>query len=94
MQQNKKFYIGVVLIISNFIVGKIAIPFFAVDARWGLAIYIFSWFMLFAGIYLCGREGFNYARLYYKHFKMSIKKSTIKGFKAVKTFKMNKHDSI
>ena len=90
MQRNKKFYIGLVLIISNFIVGKIAIPFFAVDAWWGLAIYIFSWFMLFAGIYLCGREGLSYARLYYKHFKLSIKRSTIKGFKA---FKMNKHDS-
>lgn len=92
MTHSKKFMTGLVLLITNFIVGKIAIPFFAIDARWGLAIYIFSWLMLLAGLYLCGREGLDYARIYYYHLKQNLKKNTVKSLHAIKSLRpdMNK----
>lgn len=76
----------------QFLVGKIAIPILALDVTLAVAVYLFSWLMLIAGIFFCGQEGLSYARLYYHHFKRSIKKSTLKGFNAVKTLKINKHD--
>jgi hypothetical protein len=69
---SKKFYIGVFLIITNFIVGKVAVPFFLIDFKLGTAIYLFSWLMLFAGLFLGGREGWNMSKFYYHKWKVSI----------------------
>ena len=64
-----KFYLGVFLVITNFIVGKIAVPFFAFDVWLGTGIYLFSWLMLLAGLLLCGREGWNYSKKWYRNFE-------------------------
>lgn len=69
---SKKFYWGVFLIISNFIVGKIAIPFFMVNIWLGTGIYLFSWLMLAAGLVLSGREGWQMSKFYYHKWKVSI----------------------
>ncbi|GEM_PF-5164317 len=81
MPVSKKFVIGVVLIIANFIVGKIAVPLFVVESELGIASYLLSWIMLIAGLILCGREGLSYARLYYHHFQRKIKKTALRRFK-------------
>ena len=78
---SKRFYIGVFLVISNFIVGKIAVPFFAVKVWLGLSIYLFSWLILFAGLLFCGREGWIYANKCYRYFEHNIKQSFLKYFK-------------
>lgn len=81
MPMSKKNLIGVVLIIANFIVGKIAVPFFVVKSELGIASYLLSWLMLIAGLILCGREGLSYARLYHHHFQRKIKKNALRRFK-------------
>lgn len=70
--RSKRFYIGIFLIITNFIVGKLALPFFAWDVKLGTAIYLFSWLMLFAGLYLSGREGWHMAKFYYHQWKKHL----------------------
>jgi len=81
IQLSKKFYFGVFLIISNFIVGKIAVPFFAVKVWIGTSIYLFSWLMLFAGLLLCGREGWTCAKKWYRNVEHKIMKNCTKIFK-------------
>lgn len=72
---SKKFYCGVFLFITNFIVGKIAIPFFVMDIKLGTTIYLFSWLMLFGGLLLSGKEGWQMSKFYYHKWKMNtIKK--------------------
>jgi len=90
MQLRKKIFIGLILIISSFIVGKIAIPILVLDVTLAMAVYLFSWLMLFAGIFLCGREGLYYARVYLKHFRKSLQKNTKKGFQAIKSIRVKR----
>jgi len=85
MRLSKKFLIGVVLIIANFIVGKIAIPLFVVETELGIVSYLLSWLMLIAGFILCGREGLSYARMYYSHFERKIKQNALRQFKRKRT---------
>jgi len=66
MKKGKKFVTGVLLIIVNFIIGKIAIPLFAVNSVIGITLYLLSWFMLIVGLFLCGIEGLHYAKIYYR----------------------------
>lgn len=61
-----KFYIGVFLIVMNFIVGKIALIVGTVRISWGIYVYMFSWLMLFAGLLLCGKEGWEYSKAVFK----------------------------
>ncbi len=63
---SKLFLFGVFLLISNFIVGKIALPLFAVNFYLGLGVYLFSWVMLGAGLVISGREGWDMAKAWYK----------------------------
>ncbi len=81
MSPSKKFILGLILIIGNFILGKLALPFFAFSMEWGLAIYLFSWLMLIAGLVLCGREGLMWARVYYHYLKRWLKSQMLKSFK-------------
>ena len=53
---------GVFLLISNFIVGKLALPLFAIDFYFGLSVYLFSWLMLFAGLMISGKQGWILAK--------------------------------
>lgn len=76
-QLSKKFIIGLVLIIGNFIVGKIAVPLFAIKIKLAAAIYLASWLMLLVGLCLCGRKGFDYARQYYRYLKNKFAKDAI-----------------
>ena len=52
-----KFFIGVLLIILNFILGKAALPVLPVSPNLSLLIYAISWAMLIVGIAMCGKEG-------------------------------------
>jgi nucleotide-binding universal stress UspA family protein len=81
MRPSKKFFLGLVLIIANFVVGKVAVPFFALAVELGIAIYLVSWLMLIVGLFLCGREGLGYARMYYRHFERKIKMNALRRFK-------------
>ena len=81
MSPSKKFLLGLILSIGNFILGKLALPFFAFSMEWGLAIYLFSWIMLIAGLVLCGREGLTWARVYYHHLERWLKSQMLKSFK-------------
>ena len=67
-----KFFLGILLIIASFLVGKIAIPFLAIDSGTGFAMYLFSWFMLITGLLLCGLEGLNFAKRHYKRWVKTI----------------------
>ena len=63
---NKKFLIGTLLIISNFILGKIALPLFGIWFGFGLSLYTFSWLILIIGLILCGKEGLSYTKGWYR----------------------------
>ena len=67
---SRKYYIGIFLIITNFIVGKIALPFFVVNVKLGTTIYLFSWLMLFTGLFLSGKEGWDMSKFYYHRWKV------------------------
>ncbi|MDQ7052730.1 MAG: hypothetical protein Q9P14_07525 [candidate division KSB1 bacterium] len=81
MLPSKKFLLGLALIIGNFILGKLALPFFAISMELGLAIYLFSWLMFLIGLVLCGREGLAWARVYYRHFEKKLKHHMLNGLK-------------
>ncbi len=66
---SRLFMFGVFLLISNFIVGKLAIPLFAFDFYLGLGVYLFSWVMLGAGLVLSGRQGWAMAKIWYAEKK-------------------------
>lgn len=74
---SKLFAFGLFLLISNFLVGKAAIPLFAINFFLGLGVYLFSWLMLLAGLMICGKEGWHQAVDWYKtrekRFILSIK---------------------
>lgn len=69
MLWNWRFSLGVVLIVANFLIGKLALPLLAIDTELGLAVYLISWAMLIAGVALCGREGLIWAHRYYHDLK-------------------------
>lgn len=69
---SKLFAFGVFLLISNFIVGKLAIALFAVNFYLGLGVYLFSWVMLGAGLMLSGKEGWMLAKAWYHKKKLFI----------------------
>ncbi len=75
MYLSKRFLLGLALIIGNFILGKLALPVFAVSVELGLAIYLVSWAMLILGLILCGREGLMWAQFYYRYFEIRFKTS-------------------
>ena len=77
---SKLFLFGVFLLISNFIVGKIAIPLFAINFYLGLGVYLFSWLMLGAGLCLSGKRGWCLAKAWYSNKKTQLKKSIRKQF--------------
>ena len=62
---NFKFWIGVTLLLGNFVIGKIATVLFFIYYdqtlwRWfSIGLYLFSWLMLFAGLLLFGKEGWD-----------------------------------
>jgi hypothetical protein len=62
---SKLFAFGLFLLISNFVVGKAALPIFAVNFYLGLSIYLLSWLMLFTGVLICGKEGWVQAKAWY-----------------------------
>jgi hypothetical protein len=81
MQRRRKLFVGVVLIITNFIVGKVAVPLFAVNTGLAITVYLISWLMLIVGLILCGRQGLSRARQYYRHLERRIKTKATKRFK-------------
>ena len=68
-----KFFIGIFLVIFNFILGKIALPVIAIDPDLSLWIYLISWLMLIVGVVMCGKEGWYLSiELYKKNEKRII----------------------
>jgi len=92
----KRFITGVVLIILNFVLGKITtftmILYYNNKSIFWLSIigYVVSWLMLFAGLYLCGREGYNYAKELYKEYisyKENVRRIRYTAKKGIQSFK-------
>ena len=75
-----KFFIGLLLIILSFILGKIALPFLAMNPDLSLLIYAMSWVMLIGGIAICGKEGWYTA----KHLNKKYGDRLIECFKKLK----------
>jgi hypothetical protein len=66
------FPFGVFLLISNFVVGKLALPLFAIHFNLGLGVYLLSWLMLFAGLIISGKKGLGLAKAWCVEKKMNI----------------------
>ena len=93
---NNRFILGVVIIILSFIIGilcKVFLVLYILNRGVELTlliIYAISWLMLIPGVYLCGREGYEYSKkLYrrytsYKTYHRHIKKGIKKGSKTIK----------
>ena len=94
-----RFWVGVVLIIANFIIGFLAklipllyfkIGYYSLNVWiWvGFGVYAFSWLMLLVGVYLCGKEGYDYAvgkyREYQRRTVQSIKDHSQKTVSTIK----------
>jgi hypothetical protein len=79
-----KFIVGVVLFISNFIVGKIALIILPLSIALAVIVYLFSWLMLFIGLSLCGKEGLAFARVCYAEFKQRIKRNAVRNITSIK----------
>jgi len=79
-----KFWIGVILFVGNFIVGKMATLLFIINYNkevwrsFSIALYAFSWIMLFVGGYLVGKEGWQYMVKVSKEYQTRTVE-TIKG---------------
>jgi hypothetical protein len=54
--------IGILLIIFNFVLGKISLPLLAIDLDIFLLIYLISWLLLIVGLLMCGKEGWHIAK--------------------------------
>jgi uncharacterized membrane protein len=66
------FGIGVLLIVLNFVLGKVALPLFVMDPTISIVIYLISWGMLIAGLLMCGKEGWYVAKRYFKRHEKSV----------------------
>jgi hypothetical protein len=70
-----QFSIGLLLIILNLILGKVALPLFVIEPTLSIVIYLASWGMLIVGILMCGKEGWYVAKRYIqKHEKTILKR--------------------
>lgn len=71
---NLKLIFGIVLVIVSFLIGKIATATFVlyIKSQFGrylsIGVYLISWVMLFAGVYICGVEGAEYIKKIYEYF--------------------------
>ncbi len=71
----KKFTIGIVLIITSLVIGKISlipIILFPGNSSWRSAmiiLYICGWMLLIPGIGLAGVEGYRLVKHKYRHYK-------------------------
>jgi len=63
-----KFFIGLLLIILSLILGKIALPAFALKANLSLLIYAISWVMAIVGIAMCGKRGWYIVKHLYRRY--------------------------
>ena len=94
-----KFWIGITLILGNFIMGFFAklIPFMYFQTgmytltTWiwiAVAVYVFSLLMLFMGAYWIGKEGWNYIVSSYKKYQhetvRSLKESSHRTYSKVR----------
>ncbi len=67
---DKRFLVGVALIVLSLVIGKITTVVFVVyfwnrTVFWtAMVAYLVTWAMLFVGLYLCGKEGLKYAEAY------------------------------
>ena len=75
-----KLFVGLLLIILNFILGKIALLVLALNPNLSLLIYASSWVMLIGGIAICGKEGWYMAKHLYKKYGNRV----IERFKKLK----------
>jgi len=75
-----KFFIGLLLIILSFILGKIALPVLALNPNLSLLIYAMSWVMLIVGIAICGKEGWYIAKRLNKKYANRV----IESFRKLK----------
>ena len=76
-----KFFIGFLLIILSFILGKVALPALAINYYISLLIYAISWALLIGGIAMCGKEGWYMA----KHMNKKYVNRVIGCFKKLKS---------
>lgn len=87
-----KFYLGIILILLSFIIGKITTIMFFIYfddkyLRWlALAVYLLSWPMLLWGAWWLGKESYDKLKKYlrYQFYRESIKNRTAKAYHAAK----------
>ena len=68
-KSDKRFFSGILLIVFSFILGKIALPLFALEFRSGLVVYTFSWLLFAVGFAMCGKKGWHYLKSWYGNRK-------------------------
>jgi len=77
-----KFFIGFLLIILSFILGKVALHALAISYYLSLLIYAISWALLIGGIAMCGKKGWYMA----KHLNKKYGNRVIECFKKLKFY--------
>jgi len=103
-QVTKKFIVGVVVIISSFVIAKLLlIPLFmfpgnATVKLWVIITYIFTWVMFVVGVALAGWEGYRLATHKYREYKKKtvdhVKKQSKKAAQNVKRHSRNAAKSV
>ena len=80
-----KFYTGIVLVISSFLIGKITVALFFLhpEVTWRISlliVYLFSWLILFVGLIWVGTQYGEAVKRYmsYRFYHESFKKGTRK----------------
>jgi len=76
-----KFFIGFLLIILSFILGKVALPTLAINYYLSLLIYAISWALLIGGVAMCGKEGWYMV----KHLDKKYGDRVIECFKKLRS---------
>jgi hypothetical protein len=92
------FKVGVILLILNFPMAYlVAIPVgvwmgvhygHRIGLAFGLSLYALSWVMMFAGSSLAGKDGWDYARWYWRHRMLKIDR--LKRWKELRAVRLAK----
>ncbi|MBU0470346.1 MAG: hypothetical protein KKA62_02710 [Nanoarchaeota archaeon] len=102
IKYSPKFYLGVILLISNFIIAKIMTVIFFLYfnnklIRWSsLVVYVLTWGMLILGAYWVGKEYAKAINKYfsYKYYHKSFKEGTKRALNKTKIETIKLHSNV
>ncbi|MEK6969588.1 MAG: hypothetical protein AABW48_04125 [Nanoarchaeota archaeon] len=97
-----KFYVGVVLIISSFLLAKLVLATFVIYfnyplIRWlSIIIYVLTWPMLFIGVWWVGKEYANALHRYFSYhfYHQSLKEGTRTAYNKTKEKTKEIHSNV